>query len=454
MPDATVVNVRIRSASSVIGSPVRTAAQSSSASSSQAAIPDSEATPRPTRDSSSRSKTSIKDTSAHYSTSLFDDRPVFDRPSLPSASTRSSTSRQSSASKRSTSPLKSMATLGEAGVTYDDLDDGELLGEAGDALYQDLYEITSMVGIYPAEICQDISNAIQRKHRIHDLYKNDKDSRSREQLLFELSEIQNIKRLSKRCSRDMEGEAEWNNAVHSTILRLALGTDDPFVGWRYIPNAKIDSRYLPLMSDGLTSSSKMIDYALFIGDDQDVAQSTGGVNEQDDPETSRNIRLDQPISMFIRQWSDSINHVSYTPLRYRPILLGIETKTVERTEAEARMQLGIWIAAHIRRIWSLGGNLASSEADKLEQTIQDMVFPLIYVQSAKWSLMFARPFFTDTPEGRSIKIVIYHDISLGETSSIQGIYQLLQAFRVLRKWGNEVYRGWWGGILDIVSEGG
>lgn len=200
------------------------------------------------------------------------------------------------------------------------------------------------------------------------------------------------------------------------------------------------------MSDGLTSSSKMLDYALFIGDEESDSQVH-------DASPSQNDRLEQDISKFVREWSDSINHISYVALRHRPIFLGIETKTISRTEEEARVQLGIWVTAHIKRIWSLSSRLSVSEAGELKQAIQEMVFPLIYVQSAKWSLLFARPFFKPDAQGdETLEIVVYHDISLGETSSIDGIYQLLQAFRVLRKWGDVVFRSWWRTILDIVSK--
>ncbi|KAF4944629.1 hypothetical protein FSARC_14618 [Fusarium sarcochroum] len=81
-------------------------------------------------------------------------------------------------------------------------------------------------------------------------------------------------------------------------------------------DAKIDPRYLPLMRDDLTtSSSKMVDYAVSVNDKN----------------------VDQTISKFIIESNDSNNHIYQILLRYRPILLGVETKTVAHTEAEARV---------------------------------------------------------------------------------------------------------------------
>lgn len=128
-----------------------------------------------------------------------------------------------------------MASLREAGILYYNLNDnGVLLGDAGDELQQDLTDVAMLVGIYPAQICKDIHIAIQRKHRIHQHHNNMNDSRPREDLLDELSKLQEIQKLSARCIRDVEGEAEWNNSVHSAVLRLAFGHDDSEIGWRYM----------------------------------------------------------------------------------------------------------------------------------------------------------------------------------------------------------------------------
>jgi hypothetical protein len=153
------------------------------------------------------------------------------------ASSRSSRSKQSSASssKRSSSPLKNMAALRDAGISYDEISHNiTSLGAAGKKLYQDLDSISSMIEAFPAQVCNEISETMDHSIVIHDFYKNMHDSRSRQELLHELSEIKTINQLSRRCNRDMEGEAEWNNAVHSVVLRMVFGPDDPMVGWRYM----------------------------------------------------------------------------------------------------------------------------------------------------------------------------------------------------------------------------
>ncbi|KAF4956716.1 hypothetical protein FSARC_11484 [Fusarium sarcochroum] len=130
-------------------------------------------------------------------------------------------------SNKGQSPSKAKAALREASITYDEIVDNDaMLGDARDHLYRDLAEISNKVGVFPAGICDEILDATDHKFNMHSLYKNMEDSRSRQQLLNELKEIQTIKQLSRRCGEEIEGKAEWNIAIHSAVLQLALGPDD------------------------------------------------------------------------------------------------------------------------------------------------------------------------------------------------------------------------------------
>ncbi|RSL75906.1 hypothetical protein CEP51_010447 [Fusarium floridanum] len=63
-------------------------------------------------------------------------------------------------------------------------------------------------------------------------------------------------------------------------------------------NAKIDDpQYLPKMSDGLTSSSKMVDYALFIGDQQGDQPEEDILYQQDKSERE-NLRKTPGLSLL------------------------------------------------------------------------------------------------------------------------------------------------------------
>ncbi|GKU14706.1 unnamed protein product [Fusarium langsethiae] len=428
----------IREQSSATMSPVRRSARvrnlrgtTGGNSSSDDFESDHEPTPRPARGFNSRDNTS-----ASFTGSLSKYHDMFDPATV--ASSRSSPSKHSSASgsKRSSSPLKNMASLENAGITYEELSHKSLLGVAGKKLYQDLDIVSDHIGVFPAQICDDISEAMDHSVAIREHHKNVQDSRDIEQLRRELHEVKMIHELSGRCSSRKEGEAEWNNAVHSAVLRLVFGPNNFDIGWKYITNAKIDSQYLPVMPNGLPCSSRMVDYVIFIGDQRD----------------SSGKHLEHEISRFIISESDAINHTPYVALRHCPILIGIETKTINRTENEARLQLGIWVASHIRRIWALCRGLSNHDAGRLKDTIEEMVFPLIYVQSSSWFLMLARTSITMGAEpGREVQVVIYRHVILGETSTIKSIYQLVAGLCLLRTWGNSVFRNWWETILDIVS---
>lgn len=55
---------------------------------------------------------------------------------------------------------------------------------------------------------------------------------------------------------------------------------------------------------------------------------------------------------------DSIIHVGYEGLRARPIGVSIETKTESRTADEAKLKLGVWVAAQVARIEAFVRQLA------------------------------------------------------------------------------------------------
>ena len=42
----------------------------------------------------------------------------------------------------------------------------------------------------------------------------------------------------------------------------------------------------------------------------------------------------------------TINQTAYGPVRFEPIAISIETMTPDASQGEAKMQLGVWVAAH------------------------------------------------------------------------------------------------------------
>ncbi|KAF2105199.1 hypothetical protein BDV96DRAFT_592897 [Lophiotrema nucula] len=299
-----------------------------------------------------------------------------------------------------------------------------------------------------------------------------------EELLCELRTVQTINALSHRCAENRDHESEWNNRVHTKVLELALGNDEVSVGFRSVTAARITSEFRPTHSPGLTTG-KIVDYAMFL---------------------ELSVPARDAILSLIAMSSESINHVSYEGLRTRPIAISIETKTESRTVEEAKVQLGVWVAAQVARIEALiqqvavlkankrgaerearsetgrrgrqksrgkGGRISQSQTQQPTPTptidavspdptdlLSQIVFPLLDVQSESWSLFFGRVSISPDTTSSDIRkpashIQIFHSIALGNTANTAQTYRLVKSLRVLRAWIDGDFRKWWDKILGV-----
>jgi len=206
------------------------------------------------------------------------------------------------------------------------------------------------------------------------------------------------------------------------------------------------------------------------------------------------------ILSLIGMSSESINHVSYEGLRTRPIAVSIETKTESRTVEEAKVQLGVWVAAQVARIEALiqqvavlkankhgakrearsetdgrgrrkgrgkGGKISQSQTQQPTPTptidavspdptdlLSQIVFPLLDVQSESWSLFFGRVSISPDTSSLDIRkpashIQIFHSIALGNTANTVQTYRLVKSLKVLRAWIDRDFRKWWDKILGV-----
>ena len=78
----------------------------------------------------------------------------------------------------------------------------------------------------------------------------------------------------------------------------------------------------------------MVDYVVYL-DHLEPAQSTP---------------LHRAICSLVPDLQQSINHTPYFSLRQRPLAASIKTKTIGRTEEEARVQLAVWVAAQVKHL--------------------------------------------------------------------------------------------------------
>ena len=76
----------------------------------------------------------------------------------------------------------------------------------------------------------------------------------------------------------------------------------------------------------------------------------------------------------------TLNQTDYGSLRYFPAPVAIETKTTSSDLEEAKVQLGVWVAAWFRRIRLLLGGSNDKET---------IPVPMIVVEAGKWAVYYA-----------------------------------------------------------------
>ncbi|KAM4065626.1 hypothetical protein HRG_012895 [Hirsutella rhossiliensis] len=222
-----------------------------------------------------------------------------------------------------------------------------------------------------------------------------------------------LMRIARECHENLHAESSWNILVHSRLLYLALHppASEPFsefVDCLPCPSASIIHRYLPPLSP-----SKKVEFCIYFNLSHDACSDI------------------RPAVEFARGslQEDSINHTGYYPLRERPIALSIETKMTGQGWDSAALQLGVWQAAHWNFLDELSG-LAPARLEQPEKTTPEFL-PCILVQGHSWELVITTRENSQT--------VIWTELNLGSTGSVQGIYQLIHALQRLRKWALEDY---------------
>lgn len=108
---------------------------------------------------------------------------------------------------------------------------------------------------------------------------------------------------------------------------------------------------------GTSSATKMVDYAICL--DPDVA-------------TKRRI-----IKKLKSEFTPSINHTKAEYVRFKPIVISLETKRPGMDEDTAKVQLGVWAAAHLERL------------QELSRSTDLPMLPQILIQGHDWRLKIA-----------------------------------------------------------------
>ncbi|KID82056.1 hypothetical protein MGU_10626 [Metarhizium guizhouense ARSEF 977] len=340
---------------------------------------------------------------------------IFVDPDAETASTSSATS-----SKRSKSPVKRVVDLRSlgGGVYFRNLSPkAEALGPEGQTLFYDLSDMASGLGTIPKSLWDDNhhfrSELGREPHPSHfNVCHADMDG-----LYGDFASIKKIVEESTRCDDELEPECEWNHAVHGRLLAHVFGSKrDGAVGFRSTMSDRIDPPWLPKHPSGLTGS-RMFDFGCYVrGEDTTQARLTD-----------------------TRQfWDPSVNSFNRPSLNRKLAAFLIETKTISRTEAEARIQLGTCIWAQIERLKSMARNSPAAQA-----VLKQMIFPLSYVNGARWTLMFARIDSADYSQ-----IVIHVTALQSETSNVVMAYRTMLMLRRLELFLSSTFCGWWDQFLD------
>lgn len=145
--------------------------------------------------------------------------------------TPSVTSSATSNSKRSTSPVKRAVALQDlsGGIFFTAVTDtAEELGSLGQDLWWDLEATRSGAATIPRLLWDTDENfrADLGGGKLPRFLLDADDSRELEVLQRELEMVRKLNRRSRRCEKDGDPEAEWNNRVHSPLLDMVFDSNE------------------------------------------------------------------------------------------------------------------------------------------------------------------------------------------------------------------------------------
>lgn len=328
----------------------------------------------------------------------------------PASVDRSSTRSSQSGNARSTSPTK-MARFQLSSIRVKMITDGQI-PTRGEDLWHSLKRIGFGKKVMPmivkerAVLGSDDPEDADRQFDPAVTGKGEKignDGFDHEETWIRVGEIY---RAALKCRDKRFAEPAWNSDVHSRLLRLALGGywELKGIGFRDVTTARINDKSLV----DINMPSKMVDYVIVI-----------------EPDPGLETKILEKIKAMIHI-TESINHSDAEYLCFDPIAISMETKRAAINEDKGDVQLSVWIKAHYAKLRQLAPQIPANELP---------VLPIMTALGHSWTFMLAEMFAGD-------QVIIHRELSLGATSSMLGIYQLLAAVRRLARWVHEDYKAW------------
>lgn len=220
-------------------------------------------------------------------------------------------------------------------------------------------------------------------------------------------ELQELRLVCERTQEAIElnlPEPCWNARIHERLLDVALKPFQNLSHWD-VTRATINKPYLGKHRSGVDLQAKLVDFCITLsgGTMRDVYDRLAAAN---DPQ--------------------SINHSSTVPLRYQPIAVSIETKVQAGSTEEGKAQLSVWATSHLKRLRLL--SVTSSKHITLDTTL-----PLVQVNGGVWTLLFLR-------DGEAMHLI--ETVTIGDTKTVLGCYQVVAFLRHLGHWALTVYKTW------------
>lgn len=188
-----------------------------------------------------------------------------------------------------------------------------------------------------------------------------------------LDDVLDIVTATQICINDMHPETSWNMLVHWPIFKLALGaagTDIPTTSTA-ATTAGPKAMYtrvscVPCTSARITGrsrGSKMVDFCIALQHREPRSSAEAG----------RAIR-----ELRGRTDGSAVNHTDFYPLRDKPIVVSVQSRTPGEGLLAAQAQVGVWQAAQ----WSLLGSQYKSGKDGISSL---PFLPALFIQGSQWS---------------------------------------------------------------------
>jgi hypothetical protein len=179
----------------------------------------------------------------------------------------------------------------------------------------------------------------------------------------------------------------------------------PALEYHNITTARVINQLVPRNKYGELLEYKMIDYAITLGPPLFL----------EDDVVTRLAASRLPLQR-------SINPTDYSPLCHSPVAISIQSKPPDGGKESGEVQLSICAMAYFNRL------------PMLTQDPVGITLPLVLVSDEHWKLLFARD--------REHSIEIIDAVDFGDTGNIIGCYRILAVLRLLCKWAEETFLGW------------